>query len=201
MYGHLPEGNCLWCSCRVHLREQEMNQHLKASIFLLRDWPLRHALPVMPLDQLCGLHTPFVTPCHAALLRTLALCPVLVHTMEGSTAFLNLRLDFGLAIALASHSFWYLLHGMVGGIFPAGFALTLQRVVLAYAVLAGQRAPGVPLLWPLGMYSAPGSSLSMTDVRILVSEAALQQQLQYFMKEAPMAINVRSVSNSRGAAW
>jgi hypothetical protein len=79
--------------------------------------------------------------------------------------------------------------------FPAGFELTVQRLVLANAVLSAQSAAGVPRLWPFGMYSAPGSSLSMTDVRLLVSEADLQQQMQYFRNGAPGAINVRTVSN------
>jgi hypothetical protein len=80
-------------------------------------------------------------------------------------------------------------------VFPAGFTLTLQRLVLANAVLDGQSPAGVPRLWPFGMYSAPGSSLSMTDVRMLVSDSDLQQQLQFFTNEASGAINVRTVSN------
>jgi hypothetical protein len=71
--------------------------------------------------------------------------------------------------------------------------------VLANAVLAAPSAAGVPRLWPFGMYSAPGSSISMTDVRMLVSEADLQQQMQFFRNGASGAINVCTVSDTRAS--
>jgi hypothetical protein len=71
--------------------------------------------------------------------------------------------------------------------------------VLANAVLAAPSTAGVTRLWPFGMYSAPGSSLSMTDVRMLVSEADLQQQMQFFRNGASGAINVRMVSHTRAS--
>ncbi|WIA15154.1 hypothetical protein OEZ85_001840 [Tetradesmus obliquus] len=76
-----------------------------------------------------------------------------------------------------------------------GFSLSVQRVVLANVAFEGQGAAGVPRLWPAGMYRAPGSSLEMTDVRMLVSDATLQQQLQFF-RDASGGINVRTDGRS-----
>eukprot|EP00775_Hariotina_reticulata_P008079 gene8079-8273_t len=61
----------------------------------------------------------------------------------------------------------------------SGFELKLERLVLANAVLAASDA-AAPLLWPLGMFTSTATSMRMNDVRLMVSDAQLQQLRQVF---------------------
>jgi hypothetical protein len=63
--------------------------------------------------------------------------------------------------------------------------------VLANAVLAAPDA-AAPLLWPLGMFTATAGSMRMSDVRLMVSDAQLQQFRQVFLRSGA-AIHTVSV--------
>jgi hypothetical protein len=55
--------------------------------------------------------------------------------------------------------------------------LALPNPAAAFAAATA----AVPLLWPLGMFAAPGSKLHMADVRVVLrSDGDFQQALRFF---------------------
>lgn len=62
----------------------------------------------------------------------------------------------------------------------AGYILTLRRLVLANVTLAKPDTGGVPTLWPLQLFAAPPTNLSMADVRLIVPDDDFQSYLAFF---------------------
>lgn len=75
-----------------------------------------------------------------------------------------------------------LLHALCPVACDAGYALRLERLVLANIALPDPVAEaGVPRLWPLGLFAEPGSELYMADVRLVVRDVTdLKRYVQFF---------------------
>lgn len=63
--------------------------------------------------------------------------------------------------------------------FAGEFHLSLERLVLAGVKLTGPADAEQPQLWPLGMFSAVGTGLNISDVRLLVDAADLKDYLAH----------------------
>lgn len=71
---------------------------------------------------------------------------------------------------------------------PAGeLHLTLQRLVIAGSKLTAANGQNGPPFWPLGLYDTVGTGLNISDVRLVVDAAVLQDYLA-LMQTLPRAV-------------
>lgn len=78
----------------------------------------------------------------------------------------------------------------------AGYSLQLQRLVLLGTSLPPPSTAGVPRLWPLGLFSAPGANLSLTDVRLVVAPADLAAYAQFMAGQSRAAAQYHTDGSS-----